>query len=356
MSRQSEFINVVGTLARNEYLSRDIWILPSVCIAQGALESGWNLDASTVFGIKGNGFVATTSEYYTDHYEVIRDSFKSYPDIASSVVGYYDFLRDTRDPQNNVRYSGALNKPSYVDAVYGLIYTTDGAPYATDPNYIGKIYNIIESFGLTEWDSRDTQPVVPQSPQTPTDTSNCYIVKSGDTLSEIASAHGTTYQRLAEINNILNPSLIHIGDVIYFESQQTVQPSVPQPSSQPVTSNYYVVQSGDTLSGIAASHGTTYQRLAEINNIPNPSLIHTGDVIYFEDESCNVVEQKQGITSTQEPKHQQQYIEYTVEDGDTLWGIAQKFLGDGTRYTEIQQLNGLDSTIIYIGNVLRVPQ
>ena len=50
------FINTIGVLARNEYLSRDRWVLPSVCIAQAALESGWNLEASTLFGIKGEGF------------------------------------------------------------------------------------------------------------------------------------------------------------------------------------------------------------------------------------------------------------------------------------------------------------
>lgn len=41
-----------------------------------------------------------------------------------------------------------------------------------------------------------------------------YTVKSGDTLSGIAQANGTTYQRLAEINNIANPNLIYVGQVI----------------------------------------------------------------------------------------------------------------------------------------------
>lgn len=41
----------------------------------------------------------------------------------------------------------------------------------------------------------------------------------------------------------------------------------------------YVVQKGDTLSGIASKYGTTYQRLAEINNIDNPDLIYPGQKI-----------------------------------------------------------------------------
>lgn len=149
--RTDNFINTVGVLARNEYLSRDVWILPSVCIAQGALESGWNLEASSLFGIKGEGFTATTSEYYNGHYVEIEDSFRSYPNVASAVVGYYDFLRDTP------RYANALNNSDYKDAVDKLIHTTDGAPYATDPEYISKVISIIEQYNLTEWDKIETE-------------------------------------------------------------------------------------------------------------------------------------------------------------------------------------------------------
>lgn len=41
----------------------------------------------------------------------------------------------------------------------------------------------------------------------------------------------------------------------------------------------YTVVKGDTLSGIAAKYGTTYQKLAEVNGITNPNLIYPGQVI-----------------------------------------------------------------------------
>ncbi|ABY92718.1 cell wall hydrolase [Thermoanaerobacter sp. X514] len=43
---------------------------------------------------------------------------------------------------------------------------------------------------------------------------------------------------------------------------------------------------------------------------------------------------------------------YTVKPGDTLWGISQKY---GTTYTKLMSLNGLQSTVIYPGQVLQVP-
>jgi len=46
---------------------------------------------------------------------------------------------------------------------------------------------------------------------------------------------------------------------------------------------------------------------------------------------------------------------YTVVKGDTLWGIAKKLLGSGTRYTEIVKLNGLKSSVIYAGQKLKIP-
>ena len=45
----------------------------------------------------------------------------------------------------------------------------------------------------------------------------------------------------------------------------------------------------------------------------------------------------------------------TVQKNDTLWGIASRLLGNGTRYKEIKTLNGLTSDTIYAGQVLKIP-
>lgn len=48
--------------------------------------------------------------------------------------------------------------------------------------------------------------------------------------------------------------------------------------------------------------------------------------------------------------------QYTVKSGDTLWGIAQKQLGAGKRYTEIASLNGINNpNSVPVGTVLKMP-
>ena len=49
------------------------------------------------------------------------------------------------------------------------------------------------------------------------------------------------------------------------------------------------------------------------------------------------------------------YRTYTVKAGDSLWAIAAKQLGNGSRYKEIKSLNGLTSDVINAGQVLKLP-
>jgi len=60
------------------------------------------------------------------------------------------------------------------------------------------------------------------------------------------------------------------------------------------------------------------------------------------------------IYPTQEKK-EETYRIHTVVKGDTLWDIAAKYLGNGTRYPEIKTLNDLKSNTIYSGWKLKIP-
>jgi LysM repeat protein len=50
------------------------------------------------------------------------------------------------------------------------------------------------------------------------------------------------------------------------------------------------------------------------------------------------------------------YEVYVVVKGDSLWAIAQKRLGNGSRYGEIKALNGLKSDLIHAGDKLKIPK
>lgn len=68
----------------------------------------------------------------------------------------------------------------------------------------------------------------------------------------------------------------------FYDKYAGKKVETPQETVQvkPVTNDeIYVVKSGDTLSGIASKYNTTYQKLAEYNNIANPSIIYVGQKI-----------------------------------------------------------------------------
>ncbi|WP_114570623.1 LysM peptidoglycan-binding domain-containing protein [Exiguobacterium flavidum] len=93
-----------------------------------------------------------------------------------------------------------------------------------------------------------------------------YTVKSGDTLYSIARTYGVTVDALIKANNITNPSLIKVGQVLII------------PSSTPTVIKY-TVKSGDTLYSIAQTYGVTVDAIIKANNITNPSLINVGQVL-----------------------------------------------------------------------------
>lgn len=110
----------------------------------------------------------------------------------------------------------------------------------------------------------------------------------------------------------------------------------PEPSGD---DTLYTVVSGDTLSGIASRYGTTYQELAKYNGIANPDLIFPGQVIRI---------------PKGEVKDEKTY--YTVVSGDTLWAIAERFYGDGSKYPKIAEVNNIaNPDLIYPDQVLYIP-
>ncbi len=61
------------------------------------------------------------------------------------------------------------------------------------------------------------------------------------------------------------------------------------------------------------------------------------------------VEKQRPTISKQTPKT------YTVKQGDTLWAIAKKHLGDGSKYTQLAKINNISNpNIIKVGQVIKL--
>ncbi len=101
------------------------------------------------------------------------------------------------------------------------------------------------------------------------------------------------------------------------------------------STGYYTVQSGDTLSGIAAKYGTSYQALASLNGIGSPYIIVPGEKLKVS-----------GSVSSSSTSS------YKVVSGDTLSEIASKY---NTTVAKLVSLNGLkNANYIYVGQTLRI--
>lgn len=197
----------------------------------------------------------------------------------------------------------------------------------------------VDFTGITEngYNGGDAQKPKTTTPATTTgkqlhqDTHN-YTVKSGDTLSAIASHYGMTVNALVMLNGIKNANLIYPGQVLRV-ADSGAGSTVTQKATTPITSTgtqTYTVRYGDTLSGIASRYGTSTSTLASINGISNPNWIYPGQVLKLS-----------GGSSARS---------YTVRSGDTLSGIASRL---GTSWTALKAKNGLaNANLIYPGQTL----
>ena len=302
-------------------------VLPSVAIAQAALESAWGTSGlaanhNNLFGIKGSygGHTAnmTTWEVYGGVTYTIAADFRAYPDWTTSIKDYGVFLNV------NSRYKQALGLTDYKKQIKAL----HEAGYATDPHYQTKIVSIIEANDLTIFDKQVLSGEESSSNKLPTPlvipaiTDDSYTVKSGDTLSTISNRSGVSIDHLAKWNRIKDKNSISVGQVLMLKSPATK----PEAS----TNKTYTIKPGDTLGRIASKNGTTVKVLQSLNGIKNANVIHVGQGIKLSGKAASFVV---GV--------------YTVKSGDTLSGVALKLK---TTVKALQNKNGIkDANKIYIG-------
>ena len=120
----------------------------------------------------------------------------------------------------------------------------------------------------------DEEPSVEADPETePTDSSirtgRYHIVQRGEDLDSIAARHeGTTADQIAGSNGIID-GVIYTGTRLFLDG-----PAFVAEGTEGL--GIYEVVRGDRLGDIAAANGTTVQTLVELNDIPDPNFILTG--------------------------------------------------------------------------------
>ena len=108
--------------------------------------------------------------------------------------------------------------------------------------------------------SKPAKPAKPKPAKTST-----YTVRAGDTLTAIATRHGTTVSALVKANGIKDPNLIRVGQTLKITGK-----------TKPAAATTYTVKAGDNLTSIAKRHGTTVAALVKANGIRDADLIYPG--------------------------------------------------------------------------------
>ena len=109
-----------------------------------------------------------------------------------------------------------------------------------------------------------------------------HIVTGGDTIYSISRFYGVNAEELMKINGITDPSRLLVGKRLVIPSDESAfsnESILPAAVSQSVILFDYNAQKGDTLYGIARSHGITLQNLLDINRFSSSHVLKAGDVI-----------------------------------------------------------------------------
>ncbi|GAF95618.1 unnamed protein product, partial [marine sediment metagenome] len=90
-----------------------------------------------------------------------------------------------------------------------------------------------------------------------------------------------------------------------------------------------------------------------------PYGIKVGELEKEKTKESSTITSKKSVYRQAEPPRPDKNL-YTIVEGDTLWAISKKYLGDGSRYPEIHKLNSpplsKNPNLIYQGQKIRIPK
>ena len=155
-----------------------------------------------------------------------------------------------------------------------------------------------------------------------------HTVAPGEALSIIADEHAVSIETLVELNDLENPDLIYVGQVLDLPSAAAEAQTRAAPT--------HTVASGDSLWAIATSYGMTLDTLAALNSVENLALIFPGQILNLEtattspssdtDDETIADTNDAGLPGPEtEDDADRAAMVHEVVAGDTLSGIASRY-------------------------------
>ena len=171
-----------------------------------------------------------------------------------------------------------------------------------------------------------------------------YEVRSGDTVSQIARDTGTSAQAIRAANSLDAQLRIRAGQTLTIPSGQSSAAPAQASATSPAAS--HTVVTGDTVSGIARSYGTTASAIVSANGLDSRAFIRAGQVLTIPSGQSPSVPAQASAPTVGGSSH-------TVVAGDTVSGIARAY---GTTQSAVVSANGLDTRgFIRAGQTLAIP-
>ena len=301
----------------------------------------YQFDYPVAFDIENNSLTGLGKDKLTDivlaFFEVVENA-KYYPCLYSNLNWLKNYLDLSRINKHYDIWLAQWNDNPTFEGDFGLWqYTSEGNVAGisgnVDRDIAYKDYpKLMKEKGLNGYGSSKPDP---DPEPTPGPSGFIYQVKSGDTMSGIAQKFSINLSDLLKANpQIKNPDLIYSGQSIHIPAAG----SSPSPKPDVKT---YTVKSGDTMSSIAQKFSVSLSALIKSNpQIKDPDVIHTGDVLKLPSGSSASVKPVQKT--------------YTVQDGDTMSSIAQKFsVGLSALIKANPQIKNPD--VIHTNDVLTIP-
>ena len=183
---------------------------------------------------------------------------------------------------------------------------------------------------LKEYDKLPKEKYVPPRLDT-------YVVKPGDTLSEIADRFRVSVNSLMTTNNIRNPRTLRAGQRLKIPGRTTRSGSsvvAKRVTSEEVAkakqnTSTYRVQKNDSLWLIANRNNTSISMLQALNNMGNSTRIVPGQTLLIPDRTASASSKtsapQTSVAAVTDTKKAPGQITYIIKNNDTLYEIGKKY-------------------------------